>query len=432
MRLPRRAVTAALWVILSTSAILLPATAAAAAKPVDLPTEEDILAVAYGAETLLFGPKGIETLLPGAVEDDELVTVEVAPDGVPAEVGVRQRLVVHGLGDFRFKVSGPAQTVEALPDSEAEPGLRKGAVLWQGFSAERKVLSSEMLLFPDQEAIRLPLRVTYEQTAEGESSLEPSSGALSARLTIENRSASPVTITSARGDAAEVARALDAIAARLRDGERPRPGENGVPQTLAPRGPTKDLTRSIPATFLVSGRLTFEDGLLDNAVVAGGRIVRSVDGPPVVRFRGYVGRGDLRSLEVSLDGVARDLGRPVLEVVARPAPPPAAIAAPPGGGTWSDLVAAGEIQDTRPMWNRIMEICWGIAKLRQYDAYLGNPDPTGPATTEYRFRLAAPAPPSVAVTDTAPELRTTPLLATTAILALLLLAFDGLLLWSLL
>jgi hypothetical protein len=196
------------------------------------------------------------------------------------------------------------------------------------------------------------------------------------------------------------------------------------------RGATRDLTRSIPATFLVSGRLTFEGGTLEDAEVSGARIAPREE-PPVVRFRGFVGAGN-RALEVSLDGLARDLGRPVLDVVARPAPPPALAARPAAGGTWSDLVAAGEVEDTRALWNRIMEICWGIAKLRQYDAYLGNPDPTGPAATEYRFRLAAPAPPAAPVNETAPRLDTSPLLATTAILALLLLAFVGLLLWSLL
>jgi hypothetical protein len=428
----RRAPVAFLVAVVA-SVTLLPSGGAAGAERVDLPTERDILAVAYGAETLLYGARGIETMLPGPVEDEEVVTIGVGPDGAPAEVEVTQRLVVHGLGDFRFKVSGPAQTVEALPDSESEPGLRRGAVLWQGFSADEKVLSSRMFLFPDQEAIRLPLHVTYEQTVDGDSSSEPSSGALAARITIENRSASPVTITSARGDPVEVASALDAMAARLAAGKRPRPGEDGVPATLAPHGGQKDLTRAIPATFSIHGRLSFERGLVEPATVEGGRSVGRLVGAPVIRFGGRIGVGGKRTLEVSLEGVARDLGRPVLEIVARPAPPPAEVARPPGGGTWSELVAAGEVTDTRALWNRIMEISWGIAKLRQYDAYLGNPDPTGPSSTEYRFRLAAPAPPAGPARSSTPGApTTTPLLAVTAILAFLLLAFAGLLLWSLL
>jgi hypothetical protein len=40
----------------------------------------------------------------------------------------------------------------------------------------------------------------------------------------------------------------------------------------------------------------------------------------------------------------------------------------------------------------IMDTLWRTARLRQFDAYLGDPDPTGPARTIYRFVLA-PAPP---------------------------------------
>lgn len=432
MRAIRGAAVLAVCVTIST--VVWPVTPAEAARGdrVELPTEEDILAVALGAETILFGPKGIETLLPGPVEDEEVVTVGVGPDGQPAEVRVRQRLILHGLGDYRFKVSGPAQTVEALPDSQAEPGLRKGAVLWQGFAAEREVLSSKMLLFPDQEAIRLPLRVTYEQTVDGRPAAGSSSGALSARITIENQSATPVTITSARGEPAKVAGALDAIAARLADGKRPRPGEDGVPRALTALRGRKDLTRPIPATFRVSGRLTFEEGRLDDPSATGGRVGFRSGAPPMVSFGGFVGRGESRVLEVSLEGSARDLGSPVLEVVAIPAPPPAEAARPPGGGTWSELVASGDVRDTRPMWNRIMELSWGIAKLRQYDAYMGNPDPTGAASTEYRFTLARAAPDAPPPGAPGPAATVTPLLALTAFLALVLLLFDGLLLWSLL
>jgi hypothetical protein len=42
-----------------------------------------------------------------------------------------------------------------------------------------------------------------------------------------------------------------------------------------------------------------------------------------------------------------------------------------------------------------MDTMWRTARLRQFDAYLGNPDPAGPARSEYRFVLA-PAKPSVA------------------------------------
>jgi hypothetical protein len=40
------------------------------------------------------------------------------------------------------------------------------------------------------------------------------------------------------------------------------------------------------------------------------------------------------------------------------------------------------------MTGLIMDTMWRTARLRQFDAYLGNPDPTGPASTVYRFVLS--------------------------------------------
>lgn len=417
--------------LLTCGALLWPALPARAATRVKLPTEADVIAFAPGAETILYGPRGIETLLPGPVDDDEVVRVAFAPDGTPVEVAVRQRLVVHGLGDFRFKVAGPAQTVEALPDSEAEPGLRKGSVLWQGFSSGTKVLASEMLLFPDQESARLPLRVSLEHTVDGAVPEEPGNGRLSVRVVISNESADPVTLTSAMGEPAELASALDAIAGQLGQGNRPRPGSGGVPAELTVLAGERTVTRPVAASFHVNGRLTFESGTLEGAEVAGGKLV-DVAGPPLVFFDGFVGAGESRTFEVSLSGTARSLGRPIVDLVARPAPPPASSARPPGGGSWSELVASGEVTDTRPLWNRIMNIAWNVAKLRQFDSYVGNPDPTGAAATVFQYRLAAPEAAIPPPADLPSPRRATPMLQASALLALLLLAFDGVLLWSLL
>jgi hypothetical protein len=425
-----RALPAALILLACAGALVFPGPARAA-QSVPLPTEADLVSFAPGAETILYGRKGIETLLPGPVDDDEVVTVAFTPDGTPVEVGVRQRLVVHGLGDFRFKVAGPAQTVEPLPDSESEPGLRKGAVLWQGFSSGEKVLSSEVVLFADQEAVRLPLRASIEHTIGGEVPEGPASGPLSVRISIANQTANPVTITSATGDPDELARALDAMARRLEAGERPRPGSDGVPAALTSRAGERAITRDVPASFRVSGRLSFETGDLDGASARNGRVDEG-SGSPVVHFAGYVGSGAASTFDVSVRGMARDLGRPVLAITARPAPPPADVARPPGGGTWTERAAAGELDATRPLWNRIMSLAWQFARIRQFDTYLGNPDPTGPASTVYRLRLAQPAPPPGPAVIPPPAPTAPPLLSITATLALLLLLFDGLLLWSIL
>ena len=403
---------------------------AAPAQRIPLPVEADVIPIAPGEETILYGNKGIESVLPGPVDDAERVTVAIAPDGTPVGVHVDQRLVVHGLGDFRFKVSGPAQDVVALPESEAEPGLRKGAVLWQGFSAGEKVLASAMNMFPKEEAQRLPLRASAQATVDGADAEEGASGTFEMKIGIANVSAGPVTITSAEGDTAEVARALDAIARRLAARRRPVPGSNGVPADVAALRGVRSSVADIAAPFEVTGKVTFPSGL-DDVTADGARVVARGDAT-TVRWKGLVGGGEPDEMTVTIRGRASVLEPPVLDVVARPAPPAPSEARPPGGGTWVAAIARGESLDARSMWDRLMTVSWQVAKLRQYDTYLGNPDAGGPGETVYRFELAEEAAPPARGGGGAAPLETNPLLATTALLALLFLAFDGVLLWSLL
>lgn len=411
-----------------------PALAGAASRRAPLPTEADVIPIAPGEETILFGDKAIETLLPGdgRVDDREVVSVAVAPDGTPVTVGVRQRLVLHGLGDFRFKVSGPAQDVEALPASEAEPGLRKGAVLWQGFSDGRKVLASEMNMFPEEEAQRLPLKVSAQATVDGAPVDGEATGDYELTVTVSNVSGGPVTTTSALGDPAELAGALDAVADRLRAGERPRPGHGGIPKQLTARGGVRAKAVTIEAPFHVEGTIGFEGGSLgEGRGELAGRALSQVSASAPIPFAGLVGGGRPGELKLTIRGDASALGRPVLNLVARPAPPAESAARPARIRSWRSVVANGG-GDPRALWDRLMSVAWQTAKLRIYDTYLGNPDTDGPAATIYRFALAPPAaPPEAGGPGPLPAATTTPLLAVTAVLALLLLAFDGALLWSL-
>ena len=418
----------------SVALVALVCAPADAAKRVDLPTEADVIPVAPLEETILFGDNAIETLLPpkGSVDDHEVVSVAVAPDGTPVTVGVRQHLVVHGLGDFRFKVSGPAQDVEALPASEAEPGLRKGAVLWQGFSDGRKVLASKMNMFPEEEARRLPLRVSAQATVEGSATDGPASGDYALDIAVANLSGGPVSTTSALGDPVELGRALDAVADALEAGKRPRPGTAGIPTALTARGGVRTKVDTIAAPFSVTGTVSFDGGRLDGGSVAvGDGPARAASAVAPIRFSGLVGGGLPTELHVSITGRASELGRPILNLVARPAPPAESAARPAGIESWSGVAASGS-RNPRALWDRLMRVEWQAAKLRMYDTYLGNPDSTGPGSTVYKFALAAPAaPPSAGGPAPAPVPATSPLLAVTAVFALLFLAFDGVLLWSL-
>src|SRR5207244_4677075 len=102
-----------------------------------------------------------------SVADDEVITVGFDAAGAPDSIQVDQRLTLMGLGDFEIRVPGPAMDVRALPGSAELPGLRKGAVLWQGFSSGTKLLAATMHLFPNLEAPRLPLRFSLSMTVGG-------------------------------------------------------------------------------------------------------------------------------------------------------------------------------------------------------------------------------------------------------------------------
>ena len=106
----------------------------------------------------------LPTRMPPGVQvaNEQEVIVDVAPDGRVVRVRVRQRLTLSGLGDYFFQVAAPVRDVRALPGSQAEPGLRRGAVLWQGFSPGERVLAAELELDPRVAARALPLVVRRE------------------------------------------------------------------------------------------------------------------------------------------------------------------------------------------------------------------------------------------------------------------------------
>jgi hypothetical protein len=104
---------------------------------------------------------GTPPLLPtnARVSNRQVVFVDVLRDGTIVGVRVRQVLTLRGTGDFFFQVPAPAKDARAAPGSEGEPGLRQGAVLWQGFANRRRVLAADIELDPAAVAAVLPLRL---------------------------------------------------------------------------------------------------------------------------------------------------------------------------------------------------------------------------------------------------------------------------------
>jgi hypothetical protein len=107
-----------------------------------------------------------EVLYPPGMTSDQKVLVGVDSTGKPVSVRVLQRLELPKLGDYSFVVPGPVIDVEAAPGSQSEPGLRRDAILWAGFSSGHKTLASLATLRPAAASSRLPFRLSLARDGD--------------------------------------------------------------------------------------------------------------------------------------------------------------------------------------------------------------------------------------------------------------------------
>jgi hypothetical protein len=148
----------------------------------------------------------------------------------------------------------------------------------------------------------------------------------------------------------------------------------------------------------------------------------------VVPFAATLGGGNPLAYTVDVTARVRGLRLPSITIDAHSGLPSPASLAPPAGATWGAGVRSDPAAfDPREMTALIMDTMWRTARLRQFDAYLGNPDPTGPARTEYLFVLS-PAKPAVA-TVPAPA-SGGPIRVLAGVGVAVVLALGAVLLWS--
>jgi len=378
--MPRRVFLAILATSLATWMAGSVAVAQTSATRIHLPTAADAVAVAPGSQTALFGQGGIETKVPGPVTDRESVTVDLSPTGAVAGVHATQRLTVHGLGDFEIRVPGPAHRLRALPGSQEQPGLRKGAILWQGFSPGTKELGASFDLFPGVETARLPLRFSIAITANGRrvTGAEPISGPFVIRVHVVNVSAIPESIPSGAVSARAVASALDAVRRDLEAGRAPQPGVGDIPADLAVTGPTSARPVPIEAAFQIQGSFTFPAGTVTSA---DGAVTSDVAGGTRVALDRQVGGGQPLAFDLPIEGVAHRMRLPAFEASASAVPPSPSVV----------RLSGAYHPDTATMLDLLVQTLWRSARVAQYQQYVGNPDPMGPSSTSYGFRFAPPA-----------------------------------------
>jgi hypothetical protein len=305
--------------------------AAASFPPIPLPVPPDLAPNVAAA----LGPVEANEALqvaPGAVDDLEVVTVGIDRSGAPRSVTVEQRLTVHGTGDFRLRIAGPALDVAPLADTTVTPGLQRGAVVWQGFVAGQRLLGARVTLDARQEQFRVPLSITVRGH----------------ELVLHNQTAQPVDLVDADPDPTALARVSSAVRDRLAARQRPLAGRDGLPRTLAARSPSTVHREPVAVPLAVTGTVTMGTGR------------RSVDT--------VVDSADVR-VPAPFPVTAIDLQ------VAAALPSPDAIS------TGADRASLRSLE----------LVLAGAAAATALDAYLGNPNP-GASATAFRYRTVAPAP----------------------------------------
>jgi hypothetical protein len=321
----------------------------------------------------------LETRFRRPIPSSERVLVGIDRDGTPVSVDVVQRLVVVRTGDYTFAVVGPVEDVARAAGSESDPGLRRDAVLWAGFSPGRRVLAARVTLDPDRARTFLPLRVTVTRS-DGR-----------ATLRLRNATAIRVPAFEADADAASVAPALDETRAAAR-GDGPL-----LDAFVEVRGVGTTLVTTA-APLRVTGRF----GLKQISTLLG-------DGRPL-------------QFEVSLPAGVRV---PRVQLRVEPVPPVRGLT-PPNGKTWASVKGL----PGRALLARAVATRLEFARARQYDQFLAVPDQAATARAVYDYRTVArttATPPAAA--QPSDEGTTTAVKVAVALVAVALLA-GGLVWWS--
>ena len=261
--------------------------------------------------------------------------VGLEDDGSAASVVVTQRIVISHKGDFSFTVPAPVTSVAPGPGTQAQPGLRDIGIVWQGFSAGRRVLAATATLSLREAESGLPLSV----------SVRPNGG--DTAVTLANIARRPVTYVSGTASLAAVQAAL----VQLRDLQR-QGGEGAIAGILDVNGtPAGQVTTKVTAPLRLRGTIS----------VPGRKPVRVAavlgDGSPIQRTITLPGRVSPR-LELRIDLL------PALEVLPRP----------------------GELAGAASPLTALQKAVARTALSWQFRRYLDSPDQLGPSTTTYVYR----------------------------------------------
>jgi hypothetical protein len=290
-----------------------------------------------------------ETRFPGRLFASQAVRVSVDGSGTPFRVVDVDRILIARKGDYSFVVAGPVENVRPVPGSNAQPGLRTGAVVWQGFSPSRRALAAEITLGARAAASALPLRVEVGQSV----------------FQLTNTTSATAKAVDVRLPTLGVARILDAAREELATGTAaPAP-------ILSAAEPVRNVPVTAYVPLRVRGSVRFSGGRSRRIAAVVGRRPFRVHGP-----------GELKALDLSVS-----------------VPKPAAVLQPPGARTWVGAARSGRLPSGRTLTRLAVNRLLGTALAVQFQELLANPDGSGGSRTSYRYVLT-PRRQTVAAADT--------------------------------
>lgn len=284
--------------------------------------------------------------MPGSLDTSQRVLVDVDATGRPVGARLRDRLVLHGTGDYTFVVGGPFRDVQPGPETESEPGFQTDAILWRGFVVRRRVLDAVASMRVAETASSLPLRIQVRTSRTA------------VTLTVTNATVVAVKPFAGAAEPSSAAAALDRIRAALADGHELPAG------ALEVRGRPRPRTIRAIAPLQVEGELR-----------AGGKRVR---------FRRTLGDGGPPTMRIALAVPPGSTAAPELRLVARPVRPQALLQ-PPSGLTWSALARRRRLDGAKLVRLALTGLL-GAARSRQYDEFVFTPGTVGSRETVYSFR----------------------------------------------
>jgi len=366
------------------------ASGSGASGSIRLPAPSD--AAALNTVVLQPRPGEVETSkLPGPVTDREQVHAGLGSDGSLRSVVVDQTLTIHGVGDFDLVMPRMAKTIVGPSDQAVQPGLRRGEILWNGFSPGRRVLRSTVTLDRTLERLRIPITVSVRVLRGGRPVTPPVTGPVEIQVRISNATARVITL--ARGDVSTAALGglLDRLRAQVAAGRGPIAGRKGIPKSLAAARTLPSVVQPVQIPLSVTGSITFPVGFIAGATITGAT-PGSKGANPSAEIQTLLpsARETDGSLLVRITGVAAGLGAPHIELMGQPSLPDVAALTPPSGGSWKTSLDGLDAEGLGDALVRAEAAMWQVLLRPQIDAYVGNPG-TGSSATTYSFVTAPPS-----------------------------------------